>query len=101
MKTIASKPLMALGVLGWILLIGATFQIQKVKVSLKSGKNYTETHFLPFWKNPKTFSLPEDGSYWIRISYLYGLIPSSSMTGGGRGSVSGHSHCGPLLERNK
>jgi hypothetical protein len=77
------------GLLGWLLFIGSTFQIQKVEVFPRSGNSYMQTRLIPPWSSSRSFDLKEDGQYSIRIFYVYGLYEYAGFAGGA--SSSSHS----------
>ena len=72
------------GLLGWVLFIGATFQIQHVEVWLDSGKTFKTVRIMPPWKHALGFHLSEAGHFKTRTSYVYGLYQGAGLVGGGK-----------------
>jgi hypothetical protein len=78
---------------GWLAFLGTLVQIQKVDVTLDSGKQYSETRLLPPWVDSLDYELSDYGSYSSTTSYVYGIFADAKLAGGSKiHGGGGHSH---------
>lgn len=84
MKTKLAIICVATGALGWILFFGSTFAIQTIDVTPSHGAKYRLTKFVPLWGDVTHYQMKEDGTFVMRLSYVYGLHHTDAeMIGGG------------------